>query len=145
MAKYEAKTLKDMLLGIRLAKMTEEELLAYGFTQEEIDAGDHLMSVSGAVGNSTQLITDMTTAINTTLSATAIANSNNPNGPVQDLLAQMKGVLLNFEEAAAKLNYLLAGTQIPAASLTAPTGGPITVAADATIYNLLVGIYQILK
>ena len=145
MAKYEAKTLKDMLLGIRLAKMTEEELLAYGFTQEEIDAGDHLMSVSGAVSNSTQLLTDMTTAINTALSATAIANSNNANGPIQDLLAQMKGVLLNFEEAAAKLNYLLAGTQIPAASLTAPTGGPITVAADATIYNLLVGIYQILK
>jgi hypothetical protein len=141
----EAKTFKDMLLGIRLAKMSNEELLAYGFTQEEIEAGDHLMSVSGAASNSTQLITDMTTAINTTLSTTAVANALNANGPIQDLTGQMKTILLNFQEAAEKLNYLLAGTQIPAPSLTAPTGGPITSAADSAIYNLLVGIYQILK
>jgi hypothetical protein len=129
------------------ARLSDEQLLNLGFTQEEIDAGDHLPTVSGAASNSTQLLTDMTTAIGTPLSATAVANMNAAAGPIMDLTANMKELLLKFQEAAELLTYMLGGTMInpPTGGLTAPTGGPITSAADATIYNLLVGIFQILK
>jgi hypothetical protein len=126
------------------AKLKDEQLLELGFTREEIDAGQHLPTVGGGASNSTQLITDMNSALALTLTPGEIASGVAAAGPLQDLTAQMKSVLLNFQEAAAKLNYLLAGTQIAAASLTAPVGGPI-VTGDNGIYNLLVGIYQILK
>jgi hypothetical protein len=43
------------------------------------------------------------------------------------------------------LNYILGGSMIAPASLTAPTGGLITSSSDSATYNLLVGIFQILK
>jgi hypothetical protein len=127
------------------AFMREECLLVYGFTREEIEAGLHLPPVGGGVGNSSQIITDLTTAIATALSTTALANATNANGPIMDLSAMMRSVLLNAQEMVWKLNYMLGGSMVAPASLTAPTGGPITSAADGTIYNLLVGVFQILK
>jgi hypothetical protein len=127
------------------ARLSDEQLLNLGFTREEIDAGQHLPMVGGGVGNSTQIITDLTTAVNTTLSATAIANMNAAAGPIEDASAMIKSVLLNAQEMVMKLNYLLGGSQIAPASLTAPVGGIITSAADGTLYNLLVGVFQILK
>jgi hypothetical protein len=133
--------------GVMPWKATDEQLLSFGYTREEIVAGEHLPTIGGGVGNSSQLITDMTTAIATTLSATAVANMNAANGPIMDLTGNMKEVLLKFQEAAELLTYMLGGTMInpPTGGLTAPTGGPITSAADGTLYNLLVGIFQILK
>lgn len=133
-----------MLLGIRLAKMTYEELLAYGFTQEEIEAGAHLMSVSGGVSNSTQILTDLTTATTTALTAGELASGIAAAGPIQDLAAMIQSVLRNAQEMTEKLNYLLGGTALTPASLTAPSGGPI-VTGDNGVYNLLVGVFQILK
>jgi hypothetical protein len=66
-------------------------------------------------------------------------------GPMMDLTGMVKSVLLNFQEAQAKLNYILGGSMIAPASLTAPTGGLITSTADSAAYNYLVGIFQILK
>lgn len=126
-------------------QMTNEELLKFGFTQEQIEAGDHLPPVRGGASNSTQLITDMASAIaNAPFSTTAQTNANAAAGPITDLQGLMLSIKLNFQEAAEKLAYLLAGSQVQG-SLTAPTGGPITTGADSATYNLLVGIYQILK
>ena len=127
------------------ARLSDEQLLNVGFTREEIDAGLHLPTIGGGVGNSTQIITDLTTASTTTLSTTAVAAMNAAAGPIEDVPAMIKSILLNAQEMTAKLNYLLGGSMIAPASLTAPTGGLITSAADGTLYNLLVGVFQILK
>jgi|SRR5580698_513159 hypothetical protein len=104
-------------------------------------AGLMLMSVS----NSTQIITDLGTALaNSPYSTTAQANSNNPNGPIMALYDNILLVQRKAQEMAELLAYLLGGSQVQG-SLTAPTGGPITSAADSATYNLLVGVYQILK
>lgn len=136
-----------LLATIKTARMTEAQLLSYGFTPSDIDAGKHLPGVSGAVGNSTQLLTDMASAIaNAPFSATAQAATLAAAGPITDLQGVLKSVLLNFQEAVEKLAYVLQGTMIQTGSpLTAPTGGLITSGADSATYNLLVGIYQILK
>jgi hypothetical protein len=126
--------------------LTDVELLALGWTKDELDAGSHLPKVSGAVGNSTQIITDMTSAINNSpFSATAQAAAIAAAGPIMDLPGMIKSVLLNFQEAQEKLNYILGGSMVAPASLTAPTGGLITSGSDSATYNLLVGIFQILK
>ena len=128
------------------ARLSDEQLLALGWTREELDAGSHLPTISGAVGNSTQIITDMTSAVaNAPFSATAQSNAIAAAGPIEDLTAMVNSVLLNFKEVQMKLNYILGGSMIAPASLTAPTGGLITTSSDSATYNLLVGIFQILK
>ena len=128
------------------ARLSDEQLLALGWSQAELDAGSHLPTVSGAVSNSSQILTDMASAIaNAPFSTTAQANAAAAAGPIEDLQGMVKSVLLNFQEVQTKLNYILGGAQIAPASLTAPTGGLITSAADSATYNLLVGIFQILK
>lgn len=87
----------------------------------------------------------MATAIATTPSATATAAAIAAAGPMEDLPGMLKSILLNFQEATMKLNYILGGSMVAPASLTAPTGGIVTSGADSTLYNLLVGIFQILK
>lgn len=96
--------------------------------------------------NSTQIITDLNTAIaNQPYSATSIAASTAAAGPIMDTNAMVKSVLLNAQEMVEKLAYLLGGSMVQG-SLTAPTGGVIAGGgADNATYNLLVGIYQILK
>lgn len=136
--------MNKLVATLRTARMTEAQLLAIGFSMADIDAGKHLPGVSGAASNSTQLIADMTSAIGTTPSATATAASIAAAGPILDLPGMLKSVQLNFQEAAEKLAYILSGTAVQG-SLTAPTGGVVTSAADSALYNLLVGIYQILK
>lgn len=133
-----------------LLKMRDEELMAKGWTQAQLDAGEHLPKVSGAVGNSTQLLTDMASAIaNQPYSATATAAALAAAGPIEDLNGMVKSILLNFQEAQMKLNYILNGSQLVATTITAPpTAGNtplIATATDSSTYNLLVGIYQILK
>src|ERR1039458_8689912 len=127
--------------SILTARMTDNELLALGFTKEDIVAGRHLPTVSGGVGNSSQILTDMASAAAATpFSATAQAAAAAAAGPIEDLPAMVKSVLLNFQEAQQKLNYILGGSLITPNSLTAPTGGLITSAADSATYNYLVGI-----
>lgn len=95
--------------------------------------------------NSTQIITDLTTAVgNSPYSTTAQTNQNAAAGPIMDTTGLIKSVLTSMQGAAEKLAYILGGTAVQG-SLTAPTGGVITSAADSATYNLLVGIYQILK
>jgi len=127
-------------------RMTEDQLLALGFTREEIESGAHLSSVGGGASNSTQLLTDIASAIaNSPFSTTAQAAQLAAAGPIMDLTANIKQVQLKFQEAAELLYYILGGSMIAPASLTAPTGGVITSGADSATYNLLVGILQILK
>lgn len=95
--------------------------------------------------NSTQIIADLTTAIaNSPYSATAQTNQNAAAGPIMDVTALIKSVLTSAQGMAEKLAYILGGTAVQG-SLTAPTGGIITSGSDSATYNLLVGIYQILK
>jgi hypothetical protein len=94
---------------------------------------------------STQLITDMNAASSGAYSATATANAIAAAGPIMDLTGVLKTVMLRFQEAAVILNYVLGGQATTANSLTAPTGGVVTTSSDNANYNLLVGIYQLLK
>lgn len=98
------------------------------------------------VSNSTQLLTDMASVITNGNSATTTANGIAAAGPITDVSGLLASIKLNFQEAAEKLAYLLQGSMIQSGSpITAPTGGIITSAGDSTNYNLLTGIYQILK
>lgn len=97
------------------------------------------------VSNSTQIITDLTSATTSTISATGTANAIAAAGPIMDLPAMIKSILLNAQEMQEKLNYILGGSAVAPASLTAPTGGVITTSSDSALYNLLVGVFQILK
>jgi len=128
---------------VKTARMTEEQLLAYGFTRAEIDAGLHLPEVSGAVANSSAIITDLTTAANATYSATAKAAAIAAAGPILDIGGCLDLVLAHAQEMRVLLCYILEGKQI-SSSLTAPSGGVITTGADSTTYNTLVGVYQLL-
>ena len=99
------------------------------------------------VSNSVKLIADMTSALAITPSAATQALASNPNSPIMDLPGVLASVRTNFQEAVEKLAYVLAGTQISATTtspVTAPTGGIVTSANDSALYNLLVGIYQVL-
>lgn len=94
---------------------------------------------------STQIITDMNSAIaNAPFSATAQANAIAAAGPIMDTQGLLTSVLRDAQAMAEKLAYVLGGAAVQG-SLTAPSGGVITSAADSATYNLLVGIYQILK
>lgn len=97
------------------------------------------------VGNSTTILTDMAAAIAMTPSATAKAAATAAAGPMEDIPGTLASILLNFQEVTEKLNYLLGGSAIAPASLTAPTGGIIGSSADSALYNKLVGIFQILQ
>lgn len=95
--------------------------------------------------NSTQIITDLNTTIaSSPYSTTAQANAIAAAGPIMDTTGLIKSILLDAQSMAEKLAYILGGSQVQG-SLTAPTGGVITSGADSATYNLLVGIYQILK
>lgn len=95
--------------------------------------------------NSTQIITDLTSAAaNAPFSATAQAAATAAAGPIMDTLANINLCRLKAQEMAEILAYILGGSATQG-SLTAPTGGVITSGADSSTYNLLVGIYQILK
>ena len=94
---------------------------------------------------SSQCITDMVTASTATYSATATANALAAAGPIMDLNGVLKSVTLKLQECAVILNYVLGGQATTANSYTAPTGGVVTTSSDSTNYNLLVGVYQLLK
>ena len=97
------------------------------------------------VSNSTQIITDLGTAISSSpYSETSQAASIAAAGPIMDTTGMIKSVLNDAQAMVEKLAYILEG-KATQSSLTAPTGGIITSAADSATYNLLVGIYQILK
>ena len=103
---------------------------------------------TGFVSNSTQIITDLGTAlVNSPYSTQAIANAQAPAGPIMALYDNILLVQRKAQEMAVLLGYLLGGSQTtpPVGGLTAPSGGPITVSYDLATYNLLVGIFQILK
>lgn len=138
--------MNKLVASIKTARMSEAELLAYGFTHEDIEAGAHLPPVKGAVGNSTAILADMASAVALApYSATAQAAAQAAAGPMEDLPAMIKSVLLNFQEAKQKLNYILGSSMLtPTGGVSAPTGGLITSGADGATYNLLVGIFQIL-
>jgi hypothetical protein len=98
------------------------------------------------VASSTQIITDITTVQTNGNSATATAAAQAAAGPMMDLPGLIASVKLNAQEMAEKLAYILQGSMIQSGSpITAPTGGIVTSAADSANYNLLTGIYQILK
>jgi hypothetical protein len=94
---------------------------------------------------STQIISDLNTAATATYSATAQAAAIAAAGPIMDLNGVLKACTLKAQEIAVILNYVLGGSAITAASYTAPTGGVVTSSSDSTNYNLLVGVYQLLK
>lgn len=95
--------------------------------------------------NSSQIITDLKTAANNMpYSSTAQANATAPAGPIMALYDNIRLLERKAQEMASLLSYLLGGSSVQG-TLTAPTGGPITSAADGATYNLLVGVYQILK
>lgn len=94
---------------------------------------------------SSQIISDLTTASNATYSATATAAAIAAAGPIIDLNGALKLVTLKAQEMAVILNYVLGGSAATANSFTAPTGGVVTSGSDSTNYNLLVGVYQLLK
>jgi len=96
------------------------------------------------VSNSTQILTDITSVQTNGNSTTSLANAVAAAGPTMDLPGMIASVKLNFQEAAEKLAYILGGSMVQG-SLTAPTGGVITTTSDSTNYNLLTGIYQIIK
>jgi len=96
------------------------------------------------VAASSKILTDMDTAINAyPYSTTAQAAAQNPNGPIVDIAGTLKSVKKNFEAAVFALNYILTGTQSFSSTPTAPTGGVLAAATDATSYNALAGIYQL--
>lgn len=101
------------------------------------------------VSNSTQIIADLTTClVNSPYSTQAIAAAQAPAGPIMALYDNILLVQRKAQEMAVLLCYLLSGAQTSPPTLgglTAPSGGPITVNFDAATYNLLVGIFQILK
>jgi hypothetical protein len=101
------------------------------------------------VANSTQLLTDMGTVITNGNSTTTYSNAIAAGGPIMDIAGMLASVKLNFQEATEKLAYILQGSQVQngpgAGTITAPSGGIITNTSDLTNYNLLTGIYQILK
>jgi hypothetical protein len=117
------------------------------FDSKEQSYGRYLQFKMGNfVSNSTQLITDMASVITNGNSAASQALAIAAAGPIMDLPGVLASVKLNFQEAAEKLAYVLQGSQIQSGSpITAPTGGVITSTSDSTNYNLLTGIYQILK
>jgi len=129
---------------VQTARMTEEQLLAHGFTKADIDAGLHLPEVGGAVSNSSAIIADLTSAATATYSATAIAAALAAGGPIMDIGGCLDLVLAHAQEMRTLLCYVLEGKQI-STSLTAPSGGVITTGADSATYNKLVGVYQLLQ
>jgi len=70
-------------------------------------------TVSGGV-NSTQILTDMATIIaNLSSTQTARGSGGSPaSGVIQDVPGMLKSILLNFQEAKAKINLLLYGNSI---------------------------------
>jgi len=93
---------------------------------------------------STQVITDLATAVATAPSATAAANAIAAAGPIMDLQAACKKLQLNAQEMVFLLNYLLGGAATTPAGTTSPTGGPITVGADSTLYTALAQVFNVL-
>lgn len=128
------------------ARMSDEQLLNMGFTQAEIDAGDHLPTVGGGVASSTQILTDLQTVLTNGFLATQTARAQAAAGPIEDLPGMVTTVLRSAQDMVRALTYILEGSQIQT-SLTAPTGG-LVQSGDSnatTCYNLLTGVYQILK
>ena len=93
--------------------------------------------------NSTQIISDLNTAATSTFTAGEIASANAAAGPITDLPGNITLLKLKAQEMKEILAYILEGTQT-SSNLTAPAGG-IVPSSDATLYNLLTGVYQILK
>src|ERR1700756_916380 len=104
------------------ARMSNEQLLKLGFTQEEIDAGLHLPTVGGGVSSSTQILTDLGTVLTNGFLATQTARSNAAAGPIEDLPGMVTAVLRCAQEMVQKLTYILEGSELQT-SLTAPSGG----------------------
>ncbi len=94
---------------------------------------------------STAIIADLNTAATASYSATATAAAIAAAGPIMDLNGVLKLCTLKAQEIQVILNYVLGGSAATAASQTAPTGGVVTTSSDSTNYNLLVGVYQLLK
>lgn len=98
------------------------------------------------VANSTQIITDLNTVINAGYLATQLARAQAAAGPITDLPGVVQGVKLRMQEAVEVLAYVLEGSSVQL-SLTNPANGLVQSGDSnaATCWNLLTGIYQILK
>lgn len=94
--------------------------------------------------NSTQLIADAGSAASTAFVSATQALAIAAGGPIMDLPGNLTLVQRKLQECRQILAYVLEGSQV-STSLTAPTGGVVTSGNESTAYNLLVGIYQILK
>lgn len=93
--------------------------------------------------NSTQIITDLNTAATSTFTAGEKASAIAAAGPIMDIAGNINLCKTKAQEIAEILAYLLEGAAVQT-SLTAPSGG-IIPSSDTTLYNTLVGVYQILK
>lgn len=98
------------------------------------------------VSNSTQIITDLQTAASATLLATQLARANVAAGPITDLPGSLDLLVKKAKEMVQLMSYILEGSQIQT-SLTAPAGGLVQTGDSnaATTWNVLTGVYQILK
>lgn len=98
------------------------------------------------VASSTQILTDLQTVLTNGFLATQLARAQAAAGPIEDLPGMVTGVLRSAQDMVAKLTYILEGSQIQT-SLTNPANG-LVQSGDSnatTCWNLLTGIYQILK
>jgi len=98
------------------------------------------------VSNSSQIITDFGTVLTNGFLATQYARANAAAGPITDLPGMVASCKLRMQETAEILAYILEGSSVQT-SLTAPAGG-LVLTGDSnatTCWNLLTGIYQILK
>ena len=95
--------------------------------------------------NSTQIITDLTTVI-TNISATQTTRANAAAGPITDVNGTVNLLKTKAQEMVEILAYLLEGVQF-VTSQSAPANGIFQTGDSnaANGYNLLTGIYQILK
>lgn len=93
--------------------------------------------------NSSQIVADLILARDSTFTAGELASASSPTGPIMDIKGNLALCVLRAQEISWTLAYLLEGTMV-STSRTAPSGG-IIPSSDSTLYNLLVGVYQICK
>lgn len=127
---------------IRTARMSDEQLLKYGFSQADIDAGKHLPTVGGGT-NSTAVITDLGTVasnINATQRGRAIAAA----GPILDLDAAVALMLLRMQEVKALATYLLYGGETTTSNPGGQGGSQAILQTGEQSCTTLITIWNIL-
>lgn len=93
-------------------------------------------------GNSTTVVTDLTSAAAITPSAATQVLANAANGPITDVQGTIKLLQTKAQEMRYILNYLLGGAATTPAGGTTPTGGIVTNGNDSTLYGLLAGVFN---